>query len=130
MKSIATAIAVTLATLGVASPAGAKPNTLRSWCASHADQLPYAGLIRQHLPAVLVRVSCCESQGKPGAGRHHSSKGLLQVNWGANGAALRRAGIAHSASDLYVPSVNVRAAAFVLRTQGLQAWNPSRRCWG
>ena len=130
-RRIAAATVLTLGALGVGHtpPAAAKGQSLRAWCASHADQLPYAGLIRQHLPAVMTRVSCCESNGKSGAGQHHASKGLLQVNWAANGPALRRAGIAYSAGDLYVPSVNVRAAAYVLRTQGLTAWNPSRRCW-
>ena len=105
-------------------------NSLQAWCATHADTLPYANLIRQTLPPIMTRVSCCESHGKPGAGRQHSSKGLLQVHWGANGPALRHAGIAHTAADLYRPAVNVRAARLVLDTQGLRAWNPSRHCWG
>lgn len=132
MRRLSRALIIAALTILPTTPAVARTqhNSLRAWCNTHADTLPYASLIRQSLPSIMVRVSCCESHGKPGAGRQHSSKGLLQVHWGANGADLRRAGIAHTAADLYRPAVNIRAAGYVLDTQGLRAWNPSRHCWG
>lgn len=57
------------------------------------------------------------NRGDPRGG----SRGLVQIN-GVHVGWMRRAGIISSASDLYDPATNLRAARALYRMQGRRAW--------
>ena len=105
--------------------------TLRAWCGNNAHLLEHAPDIREEFPdaPVMVRVSCCESQGNPRAISRTGDYGLGQVNWRSWARALRTLGIADQPRDLLVPDAGIAAMRLVFDTQGLRAWKPSRGCW-
>jgi hypothetical protein len=91
-------------------------------------QLAYAAGARGDDLVFLTGVPQGESEYRPGMHRTDSSfdrlsgdRGLWQINyiWDRE---LINAGIIRSAQDLFDPMVNARAAIYVLRKQGRQAW--------
>ena len=109
----------------------APAQTLRTWCGQNAHLLEHAPDIREAFPEapIMVRVSCCESQGNPNAVSRTGDYGLGQVNWRSWSRTLRAQGIADQARDLLDPDAGIAAMRVVFDAQGLRAWRPSRGCW-
>lgn len=129
MKRLLLTATVVAGTLIPTSPATA--HTLRAWCGINAHLLEHAPDIREQFPdaPVMVRVSCCESQGNPRAISRTGDYGLGQVNWRSWSRALRTLGIADEPRDLLDPDAGIAAMRVVYDEQGLRAWRPSRSCW-
>jgi hypothetical protein len=78
-------------------------------------------------PQIMAAIAMAESGGNPGA--HNpvppdNSYGLWQINMlGAMGPARRREFGITSNEALYNPAINARAAAKILKSQGLAAWS-------
>ena len=81
----------------------------------------------------MIRVSYCESKwrqfrkdGRLLRGETTPADvGAFQINEYYHGAAAKRMGI-----DLHTLEGNMKFADYLYRTQGLQPWSASRRCWG
>lgn len=129
MKRLLIIAILVAGTLTPTAPAQAR--TLRTWCSNNAHLLEHADDIRTEFPdaPIMVRVSCCESQGNPRAVSRTGDYGLGQINWRSWARALRALGIADTPTDLFDPEAGIAAMRLVYEEQGLRAWRPSRRCW-
>lgn len=112
----------------VPTPAPATTYSLRAWCKENAYTLEHAALIAEvftYEPR-MVMVSCCESRGIATAKNKKSSAvGLFQV--------LRKYWAKYATDNGYnllTAEGNIAVAAYILRIQGIKAWNESRHCWG
>lgn len=119
MKRLAALVLVATIALGDVAPAGAVDSVSR-W----RDEALAVGWKSSQWPWLRCIIRR-ESRGNPYAFNRHDphggSRGLTQ----ANGIWIRpliRAGIIRSASDLFDPKRNLRAALYVYRRQGRRAW--------
>lgn len=94
---------------------------------SQAQIAMYAQSAGMANPQVMAAIAMAESKGDPRA--HNpvppdNSYGLWQINMiGKNGPARRKQLGLTSNEQLYDPATNARAAAMILKEQGLKAWS-------
>ena len=88
------------------------------------------------LPSIFTDIAYCESGWNKYAIRHNTDKhksvdrGLFQINdfWWAD--RLKSKAIIVTVEDLFDPIKNAKSAKVIFGSQGLEAWNASRHCWG
>jgi len=77
---------------------------------------------------VFASVAWCESRLDPDAYNPSSASGLFQHLARYFDARAEAAGV--SDADIFDPVANAQAAGYLMSSQGMAPWEPSRWCWG
>lgn len=95
--------------------------------------LPPPPVVVPEVPAILKKISKCESQDRQfnEDGSIHRGEinpqdiGMYQINEHWNGEEAKRLGF-----DIYTLEGNTKMALYLYKTRGTQPWNWSKHCWG